>query len=194
MRIGVDLGGTKIEVVALSDDGSEPIRRRIPTPAGDYAATLDAIAGLVNDTEAALGRRGSVGIGTPGAIDAVSGMLKNSNSAVLNGKPLHRDLESALDRQIRIANDANCLALSEATDGAAIGARVMFAAILGTGVGGAVASDGNVVAGRNNIAGEWGHNQLPWMHDDEMPGPGCYCGKRGCIETFLCGPALQREP
>jgi len=194
MRIGVDLGGTKIEVVALSDDGSELIRRRIPTPARDYAATLDAIAGLVNDTEAALGRRGSVGIGTPGAIDAVSGMLKNSNSAVLNGKPLHRDLESVLDRRIRIANDANCLALSEATDGAATGARVMFAAILGTGVGGAVAFDGNVVAGRNNIAGEWGHNQLPWMHDDEMPGPGCYCGKRGCIETFLCGPALQREP
>lgn len=193
MRIGVDLGGTKIEVVALRDDGSEPIRRRVATPVGDYAATLAAIAALVDGAESELGVQTTVGIGTPGAIDPVSGLLKNSNSVVLNGKPVHRDVERALEREVRIANDANCLAVSEACDGAAAGARVAFAAILGTGVGGAVAFDGRVIGGRNNIAGEWGHNPLPWMRDDEAPGTPCYCGKRGCIETFLSGPALQRQ-
>jgi fructokinase len=193
MRIGVDLGGTKIEIVALDGDGSTLVRRRIATPAGDYEATLDAIAALVRAVESGLPGAATVGIGTPGAIDSATGLLKNSNSTVLNGKPLHRDLEARLGRELKLSNDANCLALSEAIDGAGKDADVIFAAILGTGVGGGIAVNRRVIAGRNKIAGEWGHNPLPWMTPDDQPGRICYCGKRGCIETFLSGPALAAE-
>jgi fructokinase len=190
VRIGVDLGGTKIEIVAIAGHRSELIRRRIATPAGDYDAIVDALIDLVRGTEFELGEVGTVGVGTPGAIDSATRLLKNSNSTVLNGKPLQKDIETRLGREIRIANDANCLAVSESIDGAGAGAAVLFAAILGTGVGGGIAVEGRILAGRNKIAGEWGHNPLPWMTDDERPGPRCYCGKRGCIETFLSGPAL----
>lgn len=193
MKIGVDLGGTKIEIVALAGNGVELIRRRIPTPAGDYDAIVNAIGHLVRNVESELGQESTVGIGTPGAIDASTGLLKNSNSTVLNGKPLRRDIEARLAREIRIANDANCLALSEATDGAGTAFDVVFAAILGTGVGGGIAIHRRVIAGRNNIAGEWGHNPLPWRGAGEELGPRCYCGKRGCIETFLSGPAFAGE-
>lgn len=193
MRIGVDLGGTKIEVVALGADGSELVRRRVPTPAGDYKAVIDAVAALVLAVETQLGERGSVGIGSPGAIAPATGLLRNSNSVVLNGKPLQRDIESRLGREIRIANDANCFALSEALDGAGAGARVVFGVILGTGVGGGIVVDGRVLEGRNNIAGEWGHNPLPWPRADELPGRACYCGKRGCLETFLSGPGFAAD-
>jgi fructokinase len=193
VKIGIDLGGTKIEIVAIAGDGSTLIRRRIPTPAGDYEATLEAVQALVTQAEEQLGRRGSIGIGTPGAIDAATGLLKNSNSTVLNGKPLHRDLERRLARDVRVENDANCLALSEAMDGAGARTSVVFGVILGTGVGGGVVVDRHIVRGRNRIAGEWGHNPLPWSESSEEPGPLCYCGKRGCIETFLSGPAFARE-
>lgn len=193
MKIGVDLGGTKIEIVALADTGAELIRRRVATPAGDYDAIVNAIGDLVCGVESELGQEGTVGVGTPGAIDASTGLLKNSNSTVLNGKPLSRDIEARLAREIRIANDANCLALSEATDGAGAAFDVVFAAILGTGVGGGIAIHRRIIAGRNNIAGEWGHNPLPWPASGEEPGPRCYCGKRGCIETFLSGPAFAGE-
>ncbi|MFL9825086.1 ROK family protein [Rhodoplanes sp. SY1] len=193
MRIGIDLGGTKIEAVALGDDGAALFRRRVPTPAGDYAGTLAAIAGLVAAAEAALGARGTVGIATPGAISPATGLLKNSNSTVLNGRPLDRDLADTLGRAVRLENDANCFAVSEATDGAAAGAHVVFGVILGTGVGGGVVVDGRVVTGRNGIAGEWGHAPLPWPRDDERPGPACYCGRRGCLETFLSGPGFARD-
>jgi len=193
IRIGIDLGGTKIEVVALGDVRRELLRRRVPTPAGDYQGTLNAIVGLVNDAEAELGARGTLGIGTPGALSVRTGRIKNSNSQHLIDRPLREDLERALRRDIRMSNDANCLALSEATDGAASGAAVVFAAILGTGVGGGIAIDQRVHDGPNAIAGEWGHAQLPWRSDDEIPGPRCYCGKDGCIETYLSGPARARE-
>ena len=193
MRLGIDLGGTKIEIVALGDDGAVLTRERVPTPAGDYAGTIRAICDLVTGVEARLGRGGSVGIATPGALSKRADVLKNSNSTVLNGKPLKRDLEAALGRTIRMENDANCLALSEAVDGAAAGANVVFAVILGTGVGGGLVIDRKVVAGRNAIAGEWGHNPLPWPRDDERPGRACYCGKSGCIETFLSGAGLSSE-
>jgi fructokinase len=193
VKIGIDLGGTKIEIVAIAQDGSELTRRRVPTPAGDYEATLDALAELVREVETQLGEHGTVGIGSPGAISAATGLLRNSNSTALNGKPLARDIAQRLARDVRVANDANCLALSEATDGAGADSAVVFAAILGTGVGGGVAVDRRVLAGHNGIAGEWGHNPLPWCRDDERPGPACYCGKAGCLETFLCGPALARE-
>lgn len=193
MRIGVDLGGTKIEAIALGDDGAELVRRRVATPSGDYAATLDAIAALVTSIEEKLGRTGSVGVGTPGAISPRTGLIKNSNSIVLNGRPLDRDLAAKLARPIRIENDANCFALSEAVDGAARDANVVFGVILGTGVGGGIVVDKCVVSGRNRIAGEWGHNPLPWPTANELPGPSCYCGKTGCIETFLSGPGLARE-
>lgn len=193
MRIGVDLGGTKIEIVALDDARAELVRRRIPTPAGDYAGTVDAIARLVAGVERELGTAESVGIGIPGAPSRATGTIKNANSTVLIGKPLRADLERALGRSIRMANDANCLALSEAVDGAGAGFDVVFAAILGTGVGGGIAIGGRALEGRNAIAGEWGHNPLPWAGGDELPGPPCYCGKHGCIETFLSGPALERD-
>jgi fructokinase len=192
MRLGIDLGGTKIELVALDDCGRQLLRRRVPTPRGDYRATLAQIAQLVRAAEAELGQQGSLGIGTPGAISRASGLLKNSNSVVLNGQPMQRDLEALLGRPVRIANDANCFALSEATDGAAAGAGVVFGVIIGTGVGGGIVVHGRVLAGANAIAGEWGHNPLPWPQADELPGPDCYCGKQGCIETFLSGPGMAQ--
>ena len=197
MRIGIDLGGTKIEAIALADTasgaGTTLLRHRVPTPAGDYAGILNAIAELVALTENETGQSGTVGVATPGAISPATGLLKNSNSTVLNGKPLDRDLEARLRRPIRMENDANCLALSEAVDGAAADARVVFGVILGTGVGGGVVVNRQVHDGRNRIAGEWGHNPLPWARADELPGPGCYCGKLGCIETFLSGAGLARD-
>jgi fructokinase len=193
MRIGIDLGGTKIEAIALGDDGRELFRHRIPTPPGDYQATLRAIAGLVSSIEGQFGQRGSVGIGTPGAISPRTGLIKNSNSIALNGRRLDRDLAAMLGQSIRIENDANCFALSEAVDGAARDAAVVLGVILGTGVGAGIVIDRRIVPGRNRIAGEWGHNPLPWPRAEELPEPSCYCGKTGCIETFLSGPGLTRE-
>jgi fructokinase len=193
MRIGIDVGGTKIEVAALDRDGSIRLRRRVPTPAGDYAAIIATVAALVNTSEIELRQRASVGIAIPGAISPATGLVKNANSTCLVGKPFDRDLMAALQRPVRLANDANCFALSEATDGAAQGAAVVFGAILGTGVGGGVVVDGRVLTGVNAIAGEWGHSPLPWPRDDERPGPLCYCGRRGCVEAFLSGPSLQRD-
>ncbi len=193
MRIGVDLGGTKIEIVALDRHGVEALRRRIPTPQDDYAEIVAAIAGLVRAADAELGTRASVGVGTPGAVSAATGRIKNSNSTCLVGQPLREDLERALGRAVRLCNDANCFALSEANDGAATGAEVVFGVILGTGVGGGIVVAGRPLVGPNAIAGEWGHNPLPWAGDDERPGPACYCGQHGCIETFLSGPGLARD-
>jgi fructokinase len=191
LRIGVDLGGTKIEAIGLGPDGLERFRRRVDTPRGSYDGTLRAIAELVAAADASAGARGTVGIGMPGAISPATGLVKNANSTWLIGHPLQPDLEKLLDRPVRLANDANCFALSEASDGAGAGARVVFGAILGTGVGGGIVVDGRVLAGANAIAGEWGHNMLPWPEQDEWPGPPCYCGRTGCIETFLCGRGLQ---
>ena len=193
MRLGVDLGGTKIEILALDATGAERFRRRIPTPRGDYRATLAAIAGLVADAETATGVAGSVGVGTPGSISRATGLLRGSNSVCLNGQPIQRDLETLLGRAVRITNDANCFALSEASDGAGRGASVVFGAILGTGVGAGIVVRGKVLDGPNGIAGEWGHNPLPWPRDDERPGHRCFCGQDGCIETFLAGPGLERD-
>ncbi len=192
MRIGVDLGGTKIEAIALGSDGTILARHRVATPVGDYAGTLDAVAGLISTIEQQLGGQGSVGVGTPGAISSSTGLIKNSNSIVLIGKRLDQDLAAKLQRPVRLANDANCFALSEAVDGAGAGARVVFGVILGTGVGGGVVVERKILVGRNDIAGEWGHNPLPWPQPDEIPGAPCYCGKAGCIETFLSGPGLAR--
>lgn len=192
MRLGIDLGGTKIEIISLDDSGKELLRRRVPTPSGSYAATLQAITKLVHDTEAELGQRGSLGIGTPGAISRATGHLKNSNSVILNGQPILQDLEALLQRKVAISNDANCFALSEATDGSAAGAEVVFGVILGTGVGAGIVVNGHVLTGPNGIAGEWGHNPLPWPQAHELPGPQCYCGKQGCIETFLSGPGMAK--
>jgi fructokinase len=197
VRIGIDLGGTKTEVIALTDaangSGATLLRHRVLTPAGDYVGILNVVAELVALVERETGQAGSVGIAMPGAISPTTGRLKNSNSTVLNGKPLDRDLEARLGRPIRMENDANCLALSEAVDGAAANARVVFGVILGTGVGGGVVIDRQIHVGRNRIAGEWGHNPLPWPRADELPGADCYCGKRGCIETFLSGAGLTRD-
>jgi fructokinase len=193
LRIGIDLGGTKIEAIALDAAGAVRLRRRVPTPVGDYDAILAAVAGLVDDTERELGEQGTVGIATPGALSASTGLIKNSNSTVLNGKPLDRHLASRLGRPVRLENDANCFALSEAVDGAAADARVVFGVILGTGVGGGLVIGKSLVSGRNRIAGEWGHNPLPWAREDECPGAPCYCGRTGCIETFLSGAGLLRE-
>lgn len=193
MRIGVDIGGTKIEAAALDRAGVVRLARRRPTPAGDYSATIAAVRALVLELEAALGRRAPVGIGMPGVLSPATGLVKNANSTCLNGHPFDRDLEAALERPLRFANDANCFALSEASDGAARWARVVFGAILGTGVGGGIIIDGRPLLGANAIAGEWGHSPLPWPADDERPGAPCYCGKAGCIETFLSGPGLTRS-
>jgi fructokinase len=193
LALGIDLGGTKIEIIALDEQGAVLLRRRRQSPRGSYRATLDAIRELVIGAEAELGARGTVGFGTPGAISPATGLLKNSNSTWLNGMPLDRDLADVLGRPIAIANDADCLALSEATDGAAAGAATVFAVILGTGVGGGLAVHGKVLAGPNAIAGEWGHNPLPWPDPDELPGAPCYCGLAGCIETWLSGPGLARD-
>jgi fructokinase len=193
MRIGIDLGGTKIEVIAFGDSGEVLFRDRVATPQEDYSGTLQVIAELVVRLERELGLQGTVGIGMPGAISPATGLVKNSNSVCLNGRRFDRDLERLLRRPLRIANDANCFALSEATDGAAAGAEVVFGVILGTGTGGGVAVRGAILTGANAIAGEWGHNPLPWPHPEELPGPPCYCGKSGCIETYLSGPGLARD-
>jgi len=188
LRIGVDLGGTKIEALALDPAGREIFRRRIPTPQGDYAATLAAVAGLVREIG-----DGTVGIGIPGALSRATGRVKNANSTWLIGRSLKEDLEKALKQEIRLENDANCFALSEAVDGAGQGARVVFGVILGTGVGGGIVVDGRVLTGQNAIAGEWGHNPLPLPTAADLPLPPCYCGRFGCIETYLSGPGLARD-
>ena len=193
IRLGIDLGGTKIEGIVLDARGRTLARLRIATPREDYPATVAAVAGLVAALEHEAGVRGSVGVGIPGAVSPKTGRIKNASSTWLIGADFSRDLAVALDRPVRLANDANCFALSEAVDGAAAGAGVVFGVILGTGVGGGVVIDGKALAGRNAIAGEWGHNPLPWPRDEERPGPSCYCGKRGCIETFLSGPGLTRD-
>jgi fructokinase len=193
MRIGIDLGGTKIEGIALADDGSERVRRRIAAPRGSYTATVDAVAGLVRDIEHDAGATATVGVGIPGTISPATGRIKNSNSTWLTGTPLHEDLSRVLGRAVRFANDANCFALSEATDGAAAGAGIVFGVIVGTGTGGGIIVDGRVLTGANAIGGEWGHNPMPAPREGEWPGPDCYCGRRGCIETFLSGPALARD-
>ncbi len=193
MRIGIDLGGTKIEGIALDADGTELARRRLPTPQGAYQDTVAAIAALVSQLERQTGRRGSVGVGTPGALSPATGLIKNANSTRLIGHALDRDLEHALGRPVRLANDANCFAVSEAVDGAAAGAAVVFGVILGTGVGGGIAIQGRPLTGINAIAGEWGHNPLPQPNADERPGPACYCGRFGCIETFLSGPGMAQD-
>ncbi len=187
-RIGVDLGGTKIEAIAVAPDGHEIFRKRVLTPRGDYEATLAAVAGLVRDAGP-----GTVGVGIPGALSRATGLVKNANSTWLIGRPLREDLERALKRPVRIDNDANCFALSEAIDGAGKDARTVFGVILGTGVGGGIVVDGRVHVGRNAIAGEWGHNPLPLAGPKDFPLPACYCGRAGCIETYLSGPALERD-
>jgi len=192
MRLGIDLGGTKTEIVALDEQGRELLRRRVPTPQGAYYETLQAIAELVHSVEAELGQYGQMGIGTPGALSRATGLLRNSNSVALNGKPLLQDIEALLRRKIKISNDANCFALSEAVDGAAANFDVVFGVILGTGVGAGIVVNGRALTGPNAIAGEWGHNPLPWPEAHELPGPDCYCGKKGCIETFLSGPGMMK--
>src|SRR5688500_3139940 len=188
LRIGIDIGGTKIEALALDTAGREVFRKRVPTPRGDYAATIGAVASLVNEVG-----EGAVGVGIPGALSRVTGLVKNANSTWLIGKPLEQDLEKVLNRQIKIQNDANCFALSEAVDGAGKGAAVVFGVILGTGVGGGIVVDGKVLQGANAIAGEWGHNPLPLPGPNDLPLPPCYCGRAGCIETYLSGPGLSRD-
>lgn len=193
MRIGIDLGGTKIEALAIDDEGVELARYRIDTPRDDYDATIMAMVGLVRRLEQETGRTGSVGAGIPGSISRITGLVKNSNSTWLNGRPLDKDLAAALGREVRVANDANCFAVSEATDGAAAGEHVVFGVILGTGCGGGVAIGGRVHNGPNGVAGEWGHNPLPWPRPEENPGPACYCGKRGCMEMWVSGTGLALD-
>ncbi len=193
IRIGIDLGGTKIEGIALAANGEALAGRRVPTPRDDYGGTVRAIAALVNALESEAGSRGTVGIGMPGAISPATGLVKNANSTWLNGQPLQQDLERALARSVRLANDANCFALSEACDGAGAGAEVVFGVIIGTGTGGGVVVRRQVLTGPNAVSGEWGHNPLPWPEPEELPGRDCYCGRRGCIETFLSGPGLARD-
>jgi fructokinase len=193
MRIGIDLGGTKIEGIALADDGATLARRRVISPRGNYQHTLDAILQLVRGIEADTEEAASVGIGMPGTISPATGMVKNANSTWLNGQPFAVDLRRLLGRPVRFANDANCFALSEATDGAGAGSQVVFGVIIGTGTGAGLVVDGRIVVGANAIAGEWGHNPLPAPRRDESPGPRCYCGRSGCIETFLSGPGLMRD-
>lgn len=194
MRIGIDLGGTKIEGIVLDDDGSERARMRIPTPRDSYEGTVEAVAGVVRDLEAKAGTRCRVGVGHPGAISPATGLIKNANSTRLNGRPLDVDLKRAMGRdEVRLSNDANCFAVSEAADGAGAGATVVFGVILGTGVGGGIVIDGRPLVGAQAIGGEWGHNALPSPHDDERPGPACYCGRRNCVEAWLSGPAFQAQ-
>jgi fructokinase len=193
MRIGIDLGGTKIEALAIDDQGVELVRHRIDTPRDDYDATVAAMVGLVQRLEEKAGSSGTVGAGIPGSISRITGLVKNANSTWLNGRPLDADLISALGREVRIANDANCFAVSEATDGAAAGKHVVFGVILGTGCGGGVAIGGRVHEGPNGVAGEWGHNPLPWPRPEEYPGPECYCGKRGCMEMWVSGTGIALD-
>ncbi len=193
LRIGIDLGGTKIEGRVLARDGSEAARMRILAPQGDYEHTLAALADMVRALEAEVGSTASVGIGMPGSLSPASGLVRNANSTWLNGRPLHEDLETALDRPVRMANDANCFALSEAVDGAAAGARTVFGVIVGTGCGGGIVIDGRVLEGARAIAGEWGHNPLPWSEPDEHPGPTCWCGRKGCMEMWASGTGLSAD-
>jgi fructokinase len=193
LRMGVDLGGTKIEALVLDGSGAELVRERVATPSGDYPATLQALADLVGRLEVRVGSECRVGIGMPGAFSRATGRVKNSNSVCLNGQPLHRDLEVMLQRPLRFANDADCFTLSEATDGAARNAAVVFGVILGTGTGGGICVNGKLLAGPNAITGEWGHNPLPWPQAGELPGRKCYCGRRGCIETWVSGPGLALD-
>ena len=192
-RIGVDLGGTKIEVAALNRDGEIAYRRRIATPTEGYKFTLEAIAALVEQAEAELGARGTVGIGIPGVISPATGVVKNANSTLLNGHALDRDISARLGREVRVANDANCFALSEAVDGAGKDSRVVFGVIIGTGCGGGIVIDRKVLDGRNRIAGEWGHTPLPWPKPEEYPGPLCWCGRHNCLETLISGPGLAAD-
>jgi len=192
-RIGIDLGGTKIEGAAIDAAGSVCVRRRVATPRQDYDATIAAIISLIGGIEREIGTTASIGVGIPGAVSPLTGLDKNANSTWLIGRPLQQDLEAALGRPTRLANDANCFALSEAADGAGAGMGTVFGVILGTGVGGGVAIGGHILVGANAIAGEWGHNPLPWPMPDEVPGPACYCGRSGCLETFLSGPALAAD-
>ncbi|HEY3847599.1 MAG TPA: ROK family protein [Acetobacteraceae bacterium] len=191
-RIGIDLGGTKIEIAVVAPDGSEALRHRIATPPG-YPTTVEAIAALVRETEDKLGITATVGIGIPGVISPATGRVKNANSTTLNGHAFDQDISRLLTREVRVENDANCFTLSEAADGAGAGYRLVFGIILGTGVGGGIAVDGWVHRGPHAVAGEWGHNPLPWAHPDEYPGPLCWCGQHGCLETFVSGPALARD-
>lgn len=194
MRIGIDLGGTKIEGIVLDDGGAERARLRVPTPREGYDATLEALAGMVQELEAQAGARCRIGIGHPGAISPATGLVKNANSTRLNGRPLDVDLKQRLGRDdVRFSNDANCFAVSEAADGAGAGAPVVFGVILGTGVGGGIVIDGRPLVGAQAIGGEWGHNALPLPRDDERPGPQCYCGRKGCVEAWLSGPAFQGQ-
>ena len=194
MRIGVDLGGTKIEVCVLDEQGEEVYRHRVATPQGNYAKTVLAIADLVEQAQSALNFSVTrIGIGTPGAVSQMNGLMKNANSTCLNDQALLEDLERALMCRVSMANDANCFALSEAIDGAGQGVSVVFGVILGTGVGGGIVVNGKVLTGRNAISGEWGHNPLPWPREEELPGPACYCGRTGCIETWLSGPGMEAD-
>ena len=193
MRIGIDLGGTKIEAIALDDHGTECFRQRVDTPRNDYAATVKALVDLVTSIEKKLNTSATVGIGIPGTISPATDLVKNANSTWLIGKPLHKDLQQALSREVRIANDANCFTVSEATDGAAAGAHIVFGVIIGTGTGGGICIDGRPLIGANATSGEWGHNPLPWPKQNEFPGAQCYCGQYGCIETFLSGPGMARD-
>jgi fructokinase len=193
MRIGIDLGGTKIEGIAIANDGSERVRRRVATPRGNYDRTLAAVVELVRGLERDLDMTASVGVGIPGAISRSTGVVKNANSTWLIGQPLAQDLTNRLERPVRLDNDANCFALSEAVDGAGAGSDVVLGVILGTGTGAGIVVGGRVIVGANAIAGEWGHNPLPAPQDAERPGPPCYCGRSGCVETFLSGPGLSRD-
>jgi fructokinase len=193
MRIGVDVGGTKIEAIALDSDGRELKRVRVATPRGDYAGTVATVKALVEELETATKCVGSVGVGIPGTVVAATGLVKNANSTWLNGMPFEHDLSMALEREVRCANDANCFAVSEATDGAGQGFGVVFGVILGTGCGGGIAINGEVMNGRNGLTGEWGHIPLPWATGDELPGPKCFCGKRGCLEKWISGTGLEED-
>jgi fructokinase len=192
-RVGIDLGGSKIEGAAIDTTGVTRIRERLPTPVQDYRGTIEAIVSLVGSIEQKIGTPASVGIGIPGAVSPATGLVKNANSTWLIGRPLQGDIEAALGRPVRLANDANCFALSEATDGAGGSADIVFGVILGTGVGGGIAIGRQILLGANAIAGEWGHNPLPWPKPGEIPGPPCYCGRSGCVETFLSGPAMAAD-
>jgi fructokinase len=193
LRIGIDLGGTKIELLALDRPGREIFRKRVPTPQGDYVATVAAVVTLVRDAEKELKVTATIGVGIPGALSSVTGLVKNANSTCLIGRDLKGDLQKALNREVRVANDANCFALSEAVDGAGKGAKVVFGVILGTGVGAGIVVNGEVLTGPNAIAGEWGHNPLPLPRQEDLPLPECYCGRKGCIEAYLSGPALSKD-
>jgi fructokinase len=193
LRWGIDLGGTKTEIIGLDDAGETRLRRRVSTPKDDYEGIVRAIVGLVEAAETETGERGTIGIGTPGSASPKTGLMRNANTVVLNGKPLHRDIEAAFGREVRLANDANCFALSEAVDGSGTGHVVVFGVILGTGCGGGVVVNQHILEGANGIAGEWGHSPLPWPSAAELPGPECYCGKRGCIETWISGTGLEND-